>query len=179
MVLKLTECGVEGCPLCHVSNVVTESLHPSFQTWTSSRNLSLESPNQPPPQTSSTSPPPADIFGTNSSRTHIRLHITIPKWSGTFLPPSSYHYLPPSCYIKAETQSEEKLESQRKAREPTDLPSSVVRKMSTAARRRLMRDFKRMQTDPPAGVSASPIADNVMTWYYCPPTQTQTQTVIL
>ncbi|KAL9087206.1 MAG: hypothetical protein Q9159_003773 [Coniocarpon cinnabarinum] len=38
------------------------------------------------------------------------------------------------------------------------------RDMSTAARRRLMRDFKRMQTDPPAGVSASPIADNVMTW---------------
>lgn len=37
--------------------------------------------------------------------------------------------------------------------------------MSTAARRRLMRDFKRMQTDPPAGVSASPISDNVMTWY--------------
>jgi hypothetical protein len=55
--------------------------------------------------------------------------------------------------------------------------------MSTAARRRLMRDFKvnhlhstcapqtnslttsqRMQTDPPAGVSASPVADNVMTW---------------
>lgn len=30
-----------------------------------------------------------------------------------------------------------------------------------------MRDFKRMQTDPPAGVSASPIADNVMTWYEC------------
>lgn len=22
-----------------------------------------------------------------------------------------------------------------------------------------------MQTDPPAGVSASPVADNVMTWY--------------
>lgn len=40
--------------------------------------------------------------------------------------------------------------------------------MSTAARRRLMRDFKRMQTDPPAGVSASPIADNVMTWYALP-----------
>ncbi|POS86651.1 ubiquitin-conjugating enzyme E2 2 [Erysiphe pulchra] len=40
--------------------------------------------------------------------------------------------------------------------------------MSTAARRRLMRDFKasnvRMQTDPPAGVSACPVADNVMTW---------------
>ncbi|KAL7916064.1 ubiquitin-conjugating enzyme E2 [Trichoderma velutinum] len=40
--------------------------------------------------------------------------------------------------------------------------------MSTAARRRLMRDFKRMQTDPPAGVSASPIPDNVMTWFVCP-----------
>jgi hypothetical protein len=25
-----------------------------------------------------------------------------------------------------------------------------------------------MQTDPPAGVSASPIADNVMTWYDWP-----------
>ena len=24
---------------------------------------------------------------------------------------------------------------------------------------------QRMQTDPPAGVSASPVADNVMTWY--------------
>lgn len=54
--------------------------------------------------------------------------------------------------------------------------------MSTSARRRLMRDFKvdhlhpqdqsdnmltylqRMQTDPPVGVSASPVADNVMTW---------------
>lgn len=60
--------------------------------------------------------------------------------------------------------------------------------MSTAARRRLMRDFKvcgshladsfprlnwadllqRMQTDPPAGVSASPVPDNVMTWYVDP-----------
>jgi hypothetical protein len=44
-------------------------------------------------------------------------------------------------------------------------PYTSLFNMSTAARRRLMRDFKRMQTDPPAGVSASPIADNVMTWY--------------
>ncbi|EEB05287.1 Rad6 [Schizosaccharomyces japonicus yFS275] len=36
--------------------------------------------------------------------------------------------------------------------------------MSTTARRRLMRDFKRMQQDPPAGVSASPVSDNVMLW---------------
>ncbi|KAG7431693.1 hypothetical protein ACKLNR_010579 [Fusarium oxysporum f. sp. zingiberi] len=43
-------------------------------------------------------------------------------------------------------------------------PSDPVAIMSTAARRRLMRDFKRMQTDPPAGVSASPVPDNVMTW---------------
>lgn len=28
--------------------------------------------------------------------------------------------------------------------------------------------FQRMTTDPPAGVSASPIADNVMTWYILP-----------
>jgi ubiquitin-conjugating enzyme E2 A len=44
------------------------------------------------------------------------------------------------------------------------LDLSICAIMSTAARRRLMRDFKRMQTDPPAGVSASPVADNVMTW---------------
>lgn len=37
-----------------------------------------------------------------------------------------------------------------------------------------MRDFKRMQTDPPAGVSASPIADNVMTWYGNTHTNTHT-----
>lgn len=30
---------------------------------------------------------------------------------------------------------------------------------------RLIIGTQRMQTDPPAGVSASPIADNVMTWY--------------
>lgn len=29
---------------------------------------------------------------------------------------------------------------------------------------------QRMQTDPPAGVSASPIADNVMTWLVAIPT---------
>lgn len=73
----------------------------------------------------------------------------------------------------------------------TTQPSPTLHKaiMSTAARRRLMRDFKvskllisfsshtgsldhpnanipaqRMQTDPPAGVSASPVPDNVMTW---------------
>jgi len=37
-------------------------------------------------------------------------------------------------------------------------------KMSTPAKRRLMRDFKRLQTDPPAGVSGAPTPDNVMLW---------------
>ncbi|SCV01043.1 LAMI_0G08988g1_1 [Lachancea mirantina] len=36
--------------------------------------------------------------------------------------------------------------------------------MSTPARRRLMRDFKRMKEDAPPGVSASPLPDNVMVW---------------
>jgi ubiquitin-conjugating enzyme E2 A len=35
-----------------------------------------------------------------------------------------------------------------------------------------------MQTDPPAGVSASPVADNVMTWYVTtPPNQSRTLTI--
>ena len=29
---------------------------------------------------------------------------------------------------------------------------------------RLMRDFKRLQQDPPQGVSGSPKQDNIMTW---------------
>ncbi|CAG08348.1 unnamed protein product [Tetraodon nigroviridis] len=34
--------------------------------------------------------------------------------------------------------------------------------MSTPARRRLMRDFKRLQEDPPAGVSGAPSENNIM-----------------
>ncbi|KAI0989546.1 hypothetical protein GJ496_005204 [Pomphorhynchus laevis] len=36
--------------------------------------------------------------------------------------------------------------------------------MSTPARRRLMRDFKKLQDDPPSGVSAAPNDDNIMLW---------------
>eukprot|EP00298_Acanthocystis_sp_HF-20_P022478 c30431_g2_i1.p1 GENE.c30431_g2_i1~~c30431_g2_i1.p1 ORF type:complete len:159 (+),score=46.21 c30431_g2_i1:24-479(+) len=36
--------------------------------------------------------------------------------------------------------------------------------MSSPARRRLMRDFKRIQTDPPSGIRAAPLDDDVMTW---------------
>ena len=36
--------------------------------------------------------------------------------------------------------------------------------MSTAARRRLMRDFKRLQEDPPEGVSGAPGENNIMVW---------------
>merc|ERR1711983_165441 len=37
-------------------------------------------------------------------------------------------------------------------------------KMSTSARRRLMRDFKRLQEDPPEGVSGAPGENNIMVW---------------
>eukprot|EP01025_Chloroclados_australasicus_P037902 TRINITY_DN3877_c1_g1_i2.p2 TRINITY_DN3877_c1_g1~~TRINITY_DN3877_c1_g1_i2.p2 ORF type:complete len:191 (-),score=15.32 TRINITY_DN3877_c1_g1_i2:493-1065(-) len=36
--------------------------------------------------------------------------------------------------------------------------------MSTPARKRLIRDFKHLQQDPPVGVNASPKPDNVMLW---------------
>jgi len=36
--------------------------------------------------------------------------------------------------------------------------------MTTPSRRRLMRDFKKLQEDPPAGVSAAPTEDNIMMW---------------
>mmetsp|Transcript_25746 Transcript_25746/g.45240 ORF Transcript_25746/g.45240 Transcript_25746/m.45240 type:complete len:152 (-) Transcript_25746:2215-2670(-) len=36
--------------------------------------------------------------------------------------------------------------------------------MSTAARRRLMRDLKKLQTEPIQGISATPSRDNIMLW---------------
>ena len=36
--------------------------------------------------------------------------------------------------------------------------------MSTPGRRRLMRDFKRLQDDPPSGVSGAPTENNIMLW---------------
>ena len=36
--------------------------------------------------------------------------------------------------------------------------------MTTPSRRRLMRDFKKLQEDPPAGVNAAPTEDNIMVW---------------
>lgn len=36
--------------------------------------------------------------------------------------------------------------------------------MTTPARRRLMRDFKKIQEDPPTGVSGAPTEDNIMVW---------------
>lgn len=35
---------------------------------------------------------------------------------------------------------------------------------STAAKRRLIRDFKRLASDPPIGISGSPNPDNIMIW---------------
>jgi len=37
--------------------------------------------------------------------------------------------------------------------------------MSTPARRRLMRDFKKLQEDPPAGVSGAPTDNNILLWH--------------
>eukprot|EP01107_Rhizomastix_libera_P006329 TRINITY_DN2043_c0_g1_i3.p1 TRINITY_DN2043_c0_g1~~TRINITY_DN2043_c0_g1_i3.p1 ORF type:complete len:151 (+),score=30.87 TRINITY_DN2043_c0_g1_i3:48-500(+) len=36
--------------------------------------------------------------------------------------------------------------------------------MSTPARRRLMRDFKRLQTDPAQGISGAPDENNLLQW---------------
>ncbi|CAL4978287.1 ubiquitin-conjugating enzyme E2 2-like isoform X2 [Panicum virgatum] len=36
--------------------------------------------------------------------------------------------------------------------------------MSTPARKRLMRDFKRLMQDPPAGISGAPQDNNILLW---------------
>ncbi|CAH1437631.1 unnamed protein product [Lactuca virosa] len=48
---------------------------------------------------------------------------------------------------------------------PSLYPSNChLTKMSTPARKRLMRDFKRLQQDPPAGISGAPYDNNIMLW---------------
>lgn len=37
--------------------------------------------------------------------------------------------------------------------------------MSTPARKRLMRDFKRLQKEPPPGISGTPSENNIMFWH--------------
>jgi len=46
----------------------------------------------------------------------------------------------------------------------SSVKKSASSNMSTPARRRLMRDFKRLQEDPPAGVSGAPCDNNIMQW---------------
>ncbi len=36
--------------------------------------------------------------------------------------------------------------------------------MTTPARKRLLRDFKRLQKDPPTGIQAAPVDNNIMQW---------------
>ena len=37
--------------------------------------------------------------------------------------------------------------------------------MSSAARRRLLRDFKKLNSDPPSGISGAPMDNNIMSWH--------------
>lgn len=36
--------------------------------------------------------------------------------------------------------------------------------MSTACKRRLLRDFQKIKSSPPTGISATPKEDNIMQW---------------
>ncbi|CAD7964301.1 unnamed protein product [Amoebophrya sp. A25] len=36
--------------------------------------------------------------------------------------------------------------------------------MTTVARKRLLRDLKKLQSDPPSGISAAPVEDDIMNW---------------
>lgn len=44
------------------------------------------------------------------------------------------------------------------------LREAIRVKMSTTCRKRLIRDFKRLKSDPPGGISGSPLPDNIMLW---------------
>lgn len=42
--------------------------------------------------------------------------------------------------------------------------SLLTRTKSTPSKRRLIRDFKRLSSDPPGGISGAPCADNLLVW---------------
>ena len=46
----------------------------------------------------------------------------------------------------------------------TTSTTTIYIKMSTSARRRLLRDFRRLQNDPPTGVTGAPMDTNIMHW---------------
>nr|VDD07575.1 unnamed protein product [Brassica rapa] len=52
----------------------------------------------------------------------------------------------------------------RRSSPPRRCSLELERRMSTPARKRLMRDFKRLQQDPPAGISGAPQDNNIMLW---------------
>ncbi|CAL5370629.1 unnamed protein product [Camellia sinensis] len=47
----------------------------------------------------------------------------------------------------------------------TSTSASQVVRMLTPAKKRLMRDFKRLHHDPPAGISGAPYDNNIMLWH--------------
>ena len=57
----------------------------------------------------------------------------------------------------------------RSPRQPASVRAGAevltVPRRSTPARRRLMRDFKRMQSDPPEGVNGAPCDNDIMKWH--------------
>ena len=132
--------------------------------------LSLKDRSRPPtsPQSSTkqTFTPPQT--STNLSFTEFKLYLdirrlrTLPRVPPTYSLPSLGSRTYTKNYPLYQTRSGI---WKHQFKSSTGLSTQERLKMSTAARRRLMRDFKRMQTDPPAGVSASPITDNVMTLY--------------
>jgi ubiquitin-protein ligase len=44
------------------------------------------------------------------------------------------------------------------------VPKVNCREMTTPARKRLLRDFRRLQDDPPQGVTGAPEEDNILQW---------------
>ncbi|KAK4749627.1 hypothetical protein SAY87_027076 [Trapa incisa] len=74
----------------------------------------------------------------------------------------------PTCYEFIRSQKERRrlqiltLDSLLDSPEHTSASSGET--MSTPARKRLMRDFKRLQQDPPAGISGAPQDNNIMHW---------------
>ena len=154
MVLKPVPCGSQNCHVCGSSGYTPlQSFHQSF-------HFHAASPNSDSSQQTIHPTHLANSFDLNKDRSRLSNNHFIQLRGNPPLLANARKSLEPTLSRKLEKEPATQIECLWNS-----FSKEYQAKMSTAARRRLMRDFKRMQTDPPAGVSASPIADNVMTWY--------------
>jgi hypothetical protein len=79
-------------------------------------------------------------------------------------PPSTKHLTKIPRPLQSATDTNTRRRRRRRRINSSHYPSHIKSIMSTSARRRLLRDFRRLQGDLPSGVTGAPMDTNIMLW---------------